>query len=84
MDISYETWDTESGYGRSFVTFDDEKGVATTSVYDAYGRMRYVIAEGNALVTYACDGLHRLKTFSPAAPTTGRTPATTTETSSMS
>ena len=68
MDTRYGNWGTESGQGRSYVTVDDEKGVATTNVYDAYGRMRYVIADsaGTSAATaynrtsYAHDSLDRL------------------------
>ncbi|MYG16917.1 MAG: hypothetical protein F4207_10925, partial [Gemmatimonadetes bacterium] len=44
VDTRYGNWTTRTGPGRSYVTVDDEKGVATTRVYDPYGRMRHVIA----------------------------------------
>ncbi|MYH17773.1 MAG: hypothetical protein F4132_01545 [Gemmatimonadetes bacterium] len=68
VDTRYGNWGTESGQGRSFQTVDDEKGVATTRVYDAYGRMRHVIADSagtsagtrNNRTSYAYDALDRL------------------------
>ena len=68
VDTRYGNWGIESGQGRSFRTVDDEKGVATTSVYDAYGRMRYAIADSagtdaatrNNKTSFAYDALDRL------------------------
>ena len=45
VDTRYGNWGVESGLGRSYMTVEDEKGVLSTSVYDAYGRMRYAIAD---------------------------------------
>ena len=68
VDTRYGNWSAESGLGRSYQTVDDEKGVLTTSVYDAYGRMRYAIADSagasaatrNNRTSYAYDALDRL------------------------
>ena len=59
---------TASGPGRSYQTVDDEKGVLTTSVHDAYGRMQYAIADSagasaatrNNRTSFAYDALDRL------------------------
>ncbi len=61
-------WGTASGPGRSYQTVDDEKGVLTTSVYDAFGRMQYAIADSagasaatrNNRTSFAYDALDRL------------------------
>ena len=45
VDSRYGTWGAESGQGRSYRTVEDEEGVAATSVYDAYGRHHYAIAD---------------------------------------
>ncbi|MXW04498.1 MAG: hypothetical protein F4Z81_05455 [Gemmatimonadetes bacterium] len=45
VDTRYGNWAAGPGLGRSYVTVDDEKGVATTRVYDPYGRMQHVIAD---------------------------------------
>ncbi|MCY3713101.1 MAG: hypothetical protein OXH02_07415 [Gemmatimonadetes bacterium] len=68
VDNRYGNWGTESGQGRSFQTVDDEKGVATTRVYDPYGRMRHVIADSagtsagtrNNRTSFSYDALDRL------------------------
>ncbi len=68
VDSRYGNWGIESGQGRSFRTVDDEKGVLTTSVYDAYGRMRYAIADSagtsaatrNNKTSFVYDALDRL------------------------
>ena len=68
VDTRYGHWGTESGLGRSYVTVEDEKGVASTSVYDSYGRMHYAIADSagtsagtrNNQTSYANDALDRL------------------------
>ncbi len=68
VDTRYGNWGTESGQGRSYQTVDDEQGVATTSVYDAYGRMHYAIADSagassatrNNRTSYGNDALDRL------------------------
>ena len=39
VDARYGNWAAGSGLGLSHVTVDDEKGVATTSVYDSFGRL---------------------------------------------
>ena len=39
VDTRYGYWGAESGHGRSYMTVDDEKGINTATVYDAYGRM---------------------------------------------
>ncbi|MYG14999.1 MAG: hypothetical protein F4207_01040, partial [Gemmatimonadetes bacterium] len=79
VDTRYGNWGTESGLGRSFQTVDDEKGVATTRVYDPYGRMRHVIADSagtnvatrNNRTSYAYDALDRLiSTTMPGGGTT--------------
>jgi len=54
--------------GRTYQTVDDEKGVATTSVYDAFGRLHYAIADSastdaatrNNKTSFAYDALDRL------------------------
>ena len=88
VDTRYGNWGIESGQGRSFRTVDDEKGVATTSVYDAYGRMRYAIADSagtdaatrNNKTSFAYDALDRLiSTTMPERGTTAR-PLTATTT----
>ena len=64
----YGKWGTASGPGRSYQTVDDEKGVLTTSVHDAYGRMQYAIADSagasaatrNNRTSFAYDALDRL------------------------
>ena len=79
VDTRYGNWGTESGLGRSFQTVDDEKGVATTRVYDPYGRMRHVIADSagtsagtrNNRTSYTYDALDRLiSTTMPGGGTT--------------
>ena len=68
VDTRYGNWGIESGQGRSFQTVDDEKGVATTGVYDAYGRMRHAIADSagtdaatrNNRTSFVYDALDRL------------------------
>ena len=68
VDTRYGTWGTASGPGRSYQTVDDEKGVLTTSVHDAYGRMQYAIADSagasaatrNNRTSFAYDALDRL------------------------
>ena len=68
VDTRYGNWNSGSGLGLSYVTVDDEKGVATTRVYDAYGRMSRVIADSagtsagtrNNQTSYAYDALDRL------------------------
>ncbi|MDE2726623.1 MAG: DUF6443 domain-containing protein, partial [Gemmatimonadota bacterium] len=79
VDTRYGNWGTESGLGRSFQTVDDEKGVATTRVYDPYGRMRHVIADSagvsvgtrNNRTSYAYDALDRMvSTTMPGGGTT--------------
>ena len=79
VDTRYGNWTTRTGPGRSYVTVDDEKGVATTRVYDPYGRMRHVIADSagtsagtrNNRTSYAYDALDRLiSTTMPGGGTT--------------
>ncbi|MYH19760.1 MAG: hypothetical protein F4132_11695, partial [Gemmatimonadetes bacterium] len=79
VDTRYGNWGTESGLGRSFQTVDDEKGVATTRVYDPYGRMQHVIADSagtsvgtrNNRTSYAYDALDRMvSTTMPGGGTT--------------
>ena len=68
VDTRYGRWGTASGPGRSYQTVDDEKGVLTTSVHDAYGRMQYAIADSagasaatrNNRTSFAYDALDRL------------------------
>ena len=68
VDTRYGNWGAGPGPGLSHVTLDDEKGVATTRVYDPYGRMRHVIADSagtsdatrNNETSYAHDALDRL------------------------
>ena len=68
IDTRYGNWSAESGLGRSYMTVEDEKGVASTTVYDPYGRMRYTIADSagtsagtmNNRTSYASDALDRL------------------------
>ena len=68
VDTRYGNWAAGSGLGRAYVTVDDEKGVATTRVYDPYGRMRHVIADSagtsagtrNNQTSYTYDALDRL------------------------
>ncbi len=68
VDTRYGRWGTVSAPGRSYRTVDDEKGVLTTSVYDAYGRMQYAIADSagtsaatrNNRTSFAYDALDRL------------------------
>ena len=68
VDTRYGRWGTVSGPGRSYQTVDDEKGVLTTSVHDAYGRMQYAIADSagasaatrNNRTSFAYDALDRL------------------------
>ena len=79
VDTRYGNWGAESGQGRSYQTVDDEKGVATTSVFDAYGRMIYAIADSagtsaatrNNKTSFAYDALDRL--VSTTMPGGGRT-----------
>ena len=68
VDTRYGRWGTASGPGRSYQTVDDEKGVLTTSVHDAYGRLQYAIADSagtssaarNNRTSFAYDALDRL------------------------
>ena len=68
VDTRYGNWAAGSGPGRSYVTVDDEKGVATTRVYDPYGRMSRVIADSagtgagtrNNRTSFSYDALDRL------------------------
>ncbi|MCY3772042.1 MAG: hypothetical protein OXG98_08485 [Gemmatimonadetes bacterium] len=68
VDTRYGYWGAESGRGRSYMTVDDEKGINTATVYDAYGRMIHVIADsagtdsntGNNRTSFAYDALDRL------------------------
>ena len=68
VDTRYGRWGTASAPGRSYQTVDDEKGVLTTSVHDAYGRMQYAIADSagasaatrNNSTSFAYDALDRL------------------------
>ena len=68
VDTRYGRWGTVSAPGRSYQTVDDEKGVLTTSVYDAYGRLQYAIADSagtssatrNNRTSFAYDALDRL------------------------
>ena len=68
VDTRYGHWGSKSGQGRSFQTVGDEKGVATTSVYDPYGRMQHAIADSvgvsastrNNRTSYAHDAQDRL------------------------
>ncbi len=68
VDSRYGNWGAESGQGRSYQTVDDEKGVLSTSVYDAYGRMRHAIADSagtdaatrNNRTSFVYDALDRL------------------------
>ena len=68
VDTRYGYWGVESGQGRSYHTVKDEKGVLSTNVYDAYGRLRYAISDSagtsaatmNNRMSYANDALDRL------------------------
>ncbi len=68
VDTRYGRWGTAAGPGRSYRTVDDEKGVLTTSVHDAYGRLQYAIADSagasgatrNNRTSFAYDALDRL------------------------
>ena len=68
VDTRYGRWGTVSAPGRSYQTVDDEKGVLTTSVHDAYGRLQYAIADSagtsaatrNNRTSFAYDALDRL------------------------
>ena len=79
VDTRYGNWGAESGQGRSYQTVDDEKGVATTSVFDAYGRMIHAIADSagtsaatrNNKTSFAYDALDRI--VSTTMPGGGRT-----------
>ena len=63
MDTRYGYW----GQRRSYRTVEDEEGVAATSVYDAYGRLHYAIADSagtatatrNNTTTFGYDALDR-------------------------
>ena len=68
------------------MTVDDEKGVATTRVYDPYGRMRHVIADSagtsagtrNNQTSYAYDALDRLVSTTMPERGTATSPVTAT------
>ena len=68
VDTRHGYWGAESGQGRSYRTVEDEEGVAATSVYDAYGRHHYTIADSagaaaatrNNRTSFGYDALGRL------------------------
>ena len=61
IDTRYGRWGTASAPGSSYQTVDDEKGVLTTSVHDAYGRLQYAsAATRNNRTSFAYDALDRL------------------------
>ena len=68
VDTRYGHWGAESGQGRSFRTVDDEKGIRTATVFDAYGRMVHAIADSagtdaatrNNRTSFVYDALDRL------------------------
>ena len=68
VDTRYGHWGAESGQGRSFRTVDDEKGIRTATVFDAYGRMIHAIADSagtdaatrNNRTSFVYDALDRL------------------------
>ena len=86
VDTRYGRWGTASGPGRSYQTVDDEKGVLTTSVHDAYGRMQYAIADSagtsaatrNNRTSFAYDALDRLTSTTMPERGTATSPMTAT------
>ena len=86
VDTRYGRWGTVSAPGRSYQTVDDEKGVLTTSVHDAYGRMQYAIADSagasaatrNNRTSFAYDALDRLTSTTMPQRGTATSPVTAT------